>query len=123
MAFTGVQKAKIRLYLGQQDSYRFINLRFESALEVCSPEGQTEVIAILTRLDTLDAQLDGGVIDAAGVKRVDEVEFFDPKAKGSVVRARMLELAWRMAKLLGVDDICQPAISGGGNGSYPIKLG
>lgn len=123
MAFTDVQKAKIRLYLGQQDTFRFVRLQFESALENISPEGQTEVVSILSRLDVLDAQLDGGVIDAAGVKRVDEIEFFDPKAKGSVVRTRMLELAWRMAKLLGVDNICQPAISGGGNGSNILPLG
>lgn len=123
MAFTDVQKTKIRLYLGQQDSFRFINLRFENAMSIVSAEGEAEVVSILSRLATLDAQLDGGVIDAAGVKRVDEIEFFDPRAKGSVVRARMLELAWRMAKLLGVDDICQPAISGSGNGSLPIPLG
>lgn len=123
MAFTDDQKSKIRLYLGQQDLYRFINTRFETAMTSVSTQAQTEIIDLLGRIDTLDAKLDGVVISGAGVKRVDEVEFFGAQAQGDVIRSRIRELVMRIASLLGVKDITDPTVGGGGACSRAADLG
>jgi len=78
MAFTDAQKAKIRRYLGYPDVFRYANTRLESAIEVIGgrAEVQTLVEADLTALDAIDAKLSSAASSQGGIKRVDDIEFY-----------------------------------------------
>lgn len=83
MALTLREKAKIRLYLGHPDGYRYKNTRLESILDNLSEEAHELLRECLESL----AAVEQGAIDvastiaatatvtAAGIKRVDEIWF------------------------------------------------
>lgn len=77
MAFTEAQRVKIRLSLGYPDVFRASNPRLEDAIDVVGerPDTQAEIETILARIAAADTKVNN-VLEQAGVKRVDEVEFF-----------------------------------------------
>lgn len=79
MALTDTQKATIRLYLGYPDQFRYRNTRLESVMDNLSPEAEVQISTILTALATVESQILVNVsTSTSGVKRVDEITFFDP---------------------------------------------
>lgn len=57
MALTDAQKAKVRRYLGFPDVNRLSYSTIEGAMDVLSPEGETEVVSCLDAIAVLDADL------------------------------------------------------------------
>lgn len=78
MAFTDAQKAQIRRYLGFPDVFRYANTRLESAMDVVGgrAEVQAQVEADLAAITAVEAKLTEA-LTSAGIKKVDEVEFFE----------------------------------------------
>jgi hypothetical protein len=79
MAFSELERAKIRRYLGYPDVFRFANTRLESAMDVV---GERQVVADLVRqdladLDRIDAKLSSVAISQGGLKRIDVIEFYE----------------------------------------------
>lgn len=73
------QKSAIRLYLGYPDGFRYRNTRLESVMDNISDEAVKQIESILENLASLDVTIvSSGVVSASGVKRVDEITFFDP---------------------------------------------
>lgn len=87
MAFSEVQKAQIRRYLGYPDVYRYANTRLESAIDVVGsrPESQTLIESDLAALVAIESKLSTTVLASAGVRKVDEIEFFE---RGNLETAR-----------------------------------
>jgi hypothetical protein len=96
MAFTEAQKVKIRLFLGVPDVFQMNDARLESAINVIGTRADTqaEVVTLLANLATADAKVNS-VLTAAGIKKVDEIEFF-PASVGSsqVSEARAYGRLW-----------------------------
>lgn len=82
MAFTDEQRAKIRRYLGWSDVHlqRDWAWALESAMDVVGgrPEVQSLVEQELTALDAIWSSFtsSSGVLAKAGLKRVDDIEFY-----------------------------------------------
>ena len=78
MAFSDAQKTQIRRYLGYPDVYRQANTRLESAIDVVgSPhDTQPRTETDLAALAAIETKLSGSVLSSAGVRKVDEIEFF-----------------------------------------------
>lgn len=83
MAFTEAQKVEIRLFLGFPDVFQGENTRLESAIDIIGgrPDTQAEVESLLTNLAAADAAVNS-LLTTAGIKKVDEVEFFPSSASG-----------------------------------------
>lgn len=81
MAFTATQQTQIRLYLGYPDAFRYKNTRLESMIDdgALSPEAETSVIAMLASIALIEAKILSTGLDAAGIKAVDEIHFFENK--------------------------------------------
>jgi hypothetical protein len=80
------EKSKIRLYLGHPDGYRFQNTRLESILNNLSEEAHELLRECLEHLATVETAIVSGTsspISAAGIKRVDEIWFFESKTGGT----------------------------------------
>jgi len=69
--------------------------------------GESMVREILGRLRTIASRLGGGAIDAAGVKKVDEIEFFagSPDAQATALRGQQTYWRCELAGLLGVQNL------------------
>lgn len=81
MAFTETQKTAIRRYLGYPDIYRYRDTRLEGLLDgALSATAETAVIADLALCDAASTKLFGTTLDTAGVKRVEDIEFFENKS-------------------------------------------
>lgn len=102
MAFTSMQKVKIRLYLGYPNLYRYKHTRLESAMDAVDPDAETLVVADLATLDTLYGELSTTVATGSGIKRVDEVEFFEGAEARDGVRASGRQVVTRISTILGV---------------------
>lgn len=102
MALNDTQKAQIRLYLGYPDHFRYKHTRLESILDNLSPEAEAQVIDCLTSLVTVEAKVLGTSLSSAGIKRVDEVWFFDPLASLSVTRNIGKQYVTRISIITGV---------------------
>src|SRR5690554_4155299 len=135
MALTDSQKAQVRLYLGYPDGFRFKHTRLESVMDNLSPEAEVQIASLLTSLAALDTQiLNSTAAAAAGVKRVDEITFFDPVNGMNVGFKNGKEagryLVGRLSIILGVPINASAFGSGGypgdsffpGLGSAPINL-
>lgn len=106
MAFDEAQRVEIRLALGYPDVFRDGNPRLESAMDVIGDRADTQakVEAILARIAAADAQVNG-VLELAGVKKADEVEFFGAKdGATSLDQAREHGRMWvnRLSIVFGV---------------------
>ncbi len=117
MALTATQQAQIRQFLGYPDLFRYENVRLEGAINGnLSAEAEALIVAQLVQLVTIDTALVSGTgLTSAGIKKVDEVEFFGAMVTINTLRALGRTVAGRIGTTLGV-----PFYSDyfGGNG-YP----
>jgi hypothetical protein len=102
MAFSSLQKVKIRLYLGYPNLFRYKHTRLESAMDAVDPDAETLVAADLVILDTIYTQLSGVVVSNSGIKKVDEVEFFGGSEERDGVRSSGRQVISRISTILGV---------------------
>lgn len=95
-------KAKIRLYLGYPDHFRYKHTRLESVLDHLSPESETLVVSILANLATIEtALLDAGT-SGAGIKRVDEIWFENGTRRTAEIRKLGKQYVSRLSIIAGV---------------------
>ncbi len=100
--FTDEQKAKIRLYLGYPDHFRYKHTRLESVVDNLSAEAETIVIDLLAKLETVEtAVLDAG-INGAGIRRVDEIWFENGSKRSSEVKKTGRQYVARISIITGV---------------------
>lgn len=104
-----MQQAQCRLYLGYADIYRYKDTRLEGVLApgLLSADAETLLVGILAQLTAVDAALIGAggnpgiALQAAGVKKVDEIEFFQGRAIVDLRRVGRT-LVTRLSNILGV---------------------
>lgn len=112
MAFTAEQRRDIRHYLGFPDVFRGANSRLEDAMDVIGgrPEVVEQVEAILAEIAAVIAALSpsssSGLHTRAGIRKVDEIEFFGDSGRGNVAAMEMRNLGrqWvgRLSIVMGV---------------------
>jgi hypothetical protein len=107
MAFTSAQKALFRRYLGYPDLWRYKNTRLEGAMDTAGEDADAVVLLLadLEKLVEIDTKIFSSGISGAGVKSVDEIEFFEGGASGSVLtglRNLGRSVAGRISTTLGV---------------------
>lgn len=104
MALTATQQAQIRQYLGYPDLFRYKNVRLEGAITGnLSAEAEALITGHLATLATIDTALTSGVgLTSAGVKKVDEIEFFGAMTTITALRALGRTVASRISTALGV---------------------
>lgn len=83
---TTAQQAQIRLYLGYPDLFRYKNYRLEATMTEIDSDAEALVVAALTQLAAIDAKLTSFSLSAAGIRRVDEIEFFAGRTLSDVRR-------------------------------------
>lgn len=118
MSFTEAQRVSIRTYLGYPSVS--VDSSLDGAIDAAgqSPAIQSQVEAILAQLALVDAK-QTGVLGQAGIKRADEIEFFE----GSSLRdvgALGRTLVRRLAALLGVG-VAVDIYGGGRVGYYDLR--
>lgn len=124
---TDAQKAKVRLYLGFPDLYRYQNVRLESALDAISSEVETNVISILARIAAVETRLDG-TLTTAGLSSVGagDPEFYEG-AKLKEIRSEGRRLCGQLSMLFGVplqgDAFSTNGYQGDGWMSGPFQYG
>ena len=103
MAFSDAQKTQIRRYLGYPDVYRQANTRLESAIDVVGsrPDTQTLIESDLAALVAIEAKLSGAVLSSAGVRKVDEIEFFQ-NGNLDITRKEGRRICGRLSVTFGV---------------------
>lgn len=81
MAFTETQKVQIRAYLGYPDVFQDGNTRLESVFDVLGAraEAQAQAESIMADIVTAATSV-ASALTKAGIKKVDEIEFFDEQA-------------------------------------------
>jgi len=133
MALSSLEKAKVRLYLGFASFWRYLNPRLEGSLATVDNDLDVETLvrATIADLDTTAETVRTMSVAAAGLKRVDDVEYFKGQQL-SEVRSIGRMHAGRLSILTGVpieNDFFSeagyggdPYLGGNGNGST-IKLG
>jgi hypothetical protein len=109
MALTTLQQTQIRFYLGYPDLNRYKNTRLEGVIAVSgvlSVDAESIVTDTLTQLVALDAKLTtiatSVVVQSAGVKKVDEIEFFEKRSVINDLRKVGRMLVTRLSNILGV---------------------
>lgn len=104
MAFTLDEQAQIRLYLGYPDIFRYQNTRLEGVIAVDGAlhlEAEAVVRTALANLVNVENAILNSGIARAGLKRVDEIEFFASRTLTELRRwGRMY--AGRISITLGV---------------------
>ncbi|NUP13761.1 MAG: hypothetical protein HOW73_47600 [Polyangiaceae bacterium] len=92
MAFTTAQKISIRKYLGLPSVHLDQDSRLESAIDLIGtvPEAQTEVEALLTQLTAVQTELTNSLAQA-GLKRAEDVEWYQAGAGSSVIDQKRAE--------------------------------
>jgi len=109
VALTSTQKTNIRQYLGYPNIFRYKHTRLESVMDDLDADAEAVVVTLLADIVTADTQVKtavGSIAGGAGVKKVDEIEFFSPK-EGQLetiesARDRGRELVGRLSNLFGV---------------------
>lgn len=103
MAFTDAQKAKIRRYLGYPDVFRYANTRLESAIDVIGGRAEVQALveADLTALDAVDTKLSSVASSQGGLKRIDDIEFYEGQAV-SQIQSDGRRLVGRLSITFGV---------------------
>jgi hypothetical protein len=74
---TPSEKTKIRMYLGYPSNWRYKHPRLEGVLENdIDDDVAAEIRAALANVADLDAKIASDGISSAGIKRVEDIEFF-----------------------------------------------
>ncbi len=104
MAFTSDQEARIRRYLGYPDLWRYKDTRLEGAMDSAGadPDASALVIADLAQIAAIDAKITSEGVDNAGVKAVDEIEFFENGGAVETWRNIGRSIIGRISTTLGV---------------------
>ncbi len=126
MSLTAMEKARVRLYLGLADQFRYLDSRLESVLNNdLSPEGEILVQEALAALVLVETQMLGAPILNAGVKRVDEVWFFENGSNSALkgVCAAARPFISRISIITGVPIYGDAFGSGGWPGDTFSELG
>jgi len=117
VALSSAQKTKILRLLGWpygtlvSTSLDYSNI-VKRQLDGISGDAQTEVESLLTRLDTIDTQLDAK-LKQAGIKRLDDIEFYQDSHK--VLKSEKNRVLIDLATLIGI-----PMRSCGANGNVVV---
>jgi hypothetical protein len=143
MAFTEAQRVQIRHSLGYPDVFLDSNMRLESAMDVLGArvEASAEVVSILAEIAAARLALRPSSVDAlhsrAGIKQVDEVQFFGDARSASASEDSMRKTGrtWvsELSVIFGVP-IAHDIFSSGGyrddswmgvacQGGGPLRLG
>lgn len=111
MAFTLPERQSVRKYLGWSGRYYQTDSRLEQAMNAIATETETEVRAELTRIATLDAEMDTARRrwKAAKVGSID----LQGATEYQLLRSAGKQAAGRIAAMLGVE-IRHDAFSGTG---------
>jgi len=137
------QKGKIRLYLGYPNLYRYKNTRLESALEgSVDADAEAVIVGLLAKIDQVEEQLLNLTLTTAGVRRVDEIWFFENNQQAKSLGALGRTYIGRISIILGTPiysdyygaqgylgdrfsegGLGSPAANGGTRGGGPIGLG
>lgn len=97
-----MQKAKIRLFLGYPDHFRYKHTRLESVLDNLSHEAEVQVAELIGKIEEIETQaLSAGTVNA-GIKRVDEIWFETGTTRVTTVRKTGRHYVGRLSILLGV---------------------
>jgi hypothetical protein len=121
MALTEAQKSDIRLYLGWSARFFQYDSRLEMAMSALEtrPEHETQVIALLVKLTTIDAEIEA----ARSRFKADKVGSITlRKEEPDQLRDEGRMFAKRIASILGVEirnDIFSPANTKPLPGAYP----
>jgi hypothetical protein len=107
MALTDDQRASVRRYLGYPDRTQGFYSLLEGAMDALSTAGEAQVVALLTKLATLETRIETGW-STQNIKRAEEVEFFGSEglaallAEGNRLVNQLREVRRRCAEALGV---------------------
>ena len=96
------ERAKVRLFLGYPDQFRYKDTRLESMLDQISDEAETQIRSTLVVLDQIDTLITTTGLANAGIKRVDEVWFFAAGAMLDQQRKTGRQYVARLSIILGV---------------------
>lgn len=99
---TETVKQQIRLYLGFPSAWRFKHTRLESLLTDVTPEAEVQILTALDALATIEAKILAMAIRIAGLKRVDEIEFFANGANRLELQSLGRQYISRISIVLGV---------------------
>ncbi len=112
------ERAKIRLYLGFPDQFRYKHTRLESILSSISDEALDQVRGLLSDLALVDeAVFSSGIAGAGAIKQVDEIHFFGSATVTQNAQQRRTGRSYvsRLSIILGVP----PYADYFGTGGYP----
>jgi hypothetical protein len=105
MAFTDLQKTKIRFYLGFPNIHTQSNPRLESAIELFGNDvaGQAETEDILAKLADIDSRLTSIALDVAGISSAGQgdPEFFQGSVQSELRSAGRMWVG-RLSTLFGI---------------------
>ncbi len=99
--FSAAHKVQIRTYLGYPDGFKYKDTRLESMLDSISPEAETIVKTILSKIAVIDATFLTASTTGAGIHRVDEITF-DNTRRYIEMRAAGRRYSGRLSIILGV---------------------
>jgi hypothetical protein len=104
MSFTTAEEALIRRYLGYPDLWRYKDTRLEGAMDTASndPDAVALIRADLAALADIDVKFIARAVSHAGVRRVDEIEFFGEGSILNDLRRVGRTVAGRISATLGV---------------------
>jgi hypothetical protein len=92
--FTTAEEAQMRRYLGYPDLWRYKDTRLEGAMDTAGEDADAVALirADLETLAEIDAKYVGKAASTAGIKRVDEIEFFGGGGDGTSVGSSLANL-------------------------------
>lgn len=103
MAFTNMEKIKIRLYLGYNDLYAQFNSYLESAIAQVDQDADrvTLIRDMLAKIEETDLIVQDS-IENAGLKRLEDIEFYPDGQQLAYMNKQGMILTKRLAIIIGV---------------------
>lgn len=103
MAFTNMEKIKIRLYLGYNDLYAQFNSYLESAIAQADQDADrvTLIRDMLAKIEETDLIVQDS-IENAGLKRLEDIEFYPDGQQLAYMNKQGMILTKRLAIIIGV---------------------
>lgn len=84
------QRSRIRICLGYPDTYRYKHTRLEGVLSALNGQftldAEARIIDSLAGIALVDAKIQTAILARAGIKRVDEIEFFKSAVYNDIAR-------------------------------------
>lgn len=105
---TDEEKSDIRFYLGYPEVFIYNNSRLENAMDVVGSNiiVMNRIRSILAQIKQLEEKISeyDSVLETAGIKRVEEIEFFnekEAKSKEQALKKEAKVLVGRLSSILG----------------------